>query len=100
MYNKTSFLLVCSLLGGQAVLEAQQQADEQAIRQAETRWRKILAAQDTAAIGSFYTQDAVYAPQGAPAYRGGIPSAIAGSRVWPGFSAGADADPDRGRALG
>jgi ketosteroid isomerase-like protein len=69
MSKTTVTLVLCSLLGCQAIA-AQQQSDEQAIRQAESRWRKVLAAQDTSAIGSFYTQDAVYAPQGAPAYRG------------------------------
>lgn len=47
-----------------------QQRDHQAIEEAESRWRKSLEARDTAAIATFYTQDAVYAPQGSPAYRG------------------------------
>ena len=47
-----------------------QQNDEQTIREAESRWRKSLQARDTAAIATFYTQDAVYAPQGFAAYRG------------------------------
>ena len=47
-----------------------QQSDEQTIRDAESRWRKSLIARDTAAIATFYTEDAIYAPQGYPAYRG------------------------------
>jgi ketosteroid isomerase-like protein len=44
--------------------------DEQAIRDAESRWRKNLTARDTAAIGTFYAEDAIYSPQGSPAYQG------------------------------
>ena len=46
------------------------QKDEQAIQEAESRWRKTLNARDTAAIVTFYTEDAIYAPQGSPAYQG------------------------------
>jgi ketosteroid isomerase-like protein len=48
----------------------ERQNDEKSIRDAELRWRKSLAAHDTAAIQTFYTDDAIYAPQGVPAYRG------------------------------
>jgi ketosteroid isomerase-like protein len=44
---------------------------EAAIRAQETRWREVLAKRDTAAIGSFYTEDGVYAPDNAEsAYHG------------------------------
>ena len=39
---------------------------EAAIRAQETRWREVLAKRDTAAIGSFYTADGIYAPDNAP----------------------------------
>jgi ketosteroid isomerase-like protein len=44
--------------------------EEQAIREAETRWRDMMRRKDTAAIGSFYTEDAVYAPEDRPPARG------------------------------
>lgn len=44
--------------------------EERAIRDAETRWREMMRRKDTAAIGSFYTEDAVYAPEGRPPARG------------------------------
>ena len=47
-----------------------QHDDERLIRDAESRWRKSLTARDTAAIGTFYTEDAIYAPQGIPHYEG------------------------------
>jgi ketosteroid isomerase-like protein len=44
---------------------------EAAIRAQETRWRDVVAKRDTAAIRSFYTEDAVYAPDNAQmAYHG------------------------------
>jgi ketosteroid isomerase-like protein len=46
------------------------QKEEQAIRGLETSWRKSLSAGDTASIASFYAEDAIYSPQGFPAYRG------------------------------
>lgn len=46
------------------------QEEEQAIRDLEGQWRGILAKRDTAAIASFYTDDAVYSPHGTSAYRG------------------------------
>ena len=49
---------------------ADRQQDEQMIRAAETRWRKSLTARDTAAIATFYTEDAIYAPDESPPYRG------------------------------
>ena len=55
---------------GQNPGSSKHQEDEQIIRDAEFRWRKTLTSRDTASIGSFYTEDAVYAPQGSPAYRG------------------------------
>ena len=45
-------------------------SDERAIRDAETRWREMLRRKDTAAIGSFYTEDAIYAPEDRPPARG------------------------------
>jgi ketosteroid isomerase-like protein len=38
---------------------------EAAIRAQETRWREVIAKRDTAAIGSFYTEDGIYAPDNA-----------------------------------
>jgi uncharacterized protein (TIGR02246 family) len=52
------------------VNQTTQQDDERDIRAAESRWRKTLETRDTAAIAGFYTDDAVYAPQGSPLYRG------------------------------
>jgi len=46
------------------------QAEEAAIRAQETRWREVIARKDTAAIGSFYTEDGIYAPQHRPVSRG------------------------------
>ncbi len=46
------------------------QKEEQAIRELETSWRKSLSAGDTAAIATYYAEDAIYSPQGSPAYRG------------------------------
>jgi len=46
------------------------QADEAAIRAQETRWREVIARKDTAAIGSFYTEDGIYAPTFRPMVRG------------------------------
>jgi len=46
------------------------QADEAAIRAEETRWREVIARKDTAAIGSFYTQDGIYVPTFRPMVRG------------------------------
>ena len=45
-------------------------SEERAIRDAETRWREMMRRKDTAAIGSFYTEDAVYAPEDRPPARG------------------------------
>jgi ketosteroid isomerase-like protein len=45
-------------------------ADEAAIRAQETRWREVIAHKDTAAIGSFYTEDGIYAPTFRPMARG------------------------------
>jgi ketosteroid isomerase-like protein len=47
-----------------------QVADEAAIRAQETRWREVIARKDTAAIGSFYTEDGIYAPTFRPMVRG------------------------------
>ena len=46
------------------------QKEEQAIRNREREWRSILGKRDTAAIGTFYTEDAIYSPHGTTAYRG------------------------------
>jgi ketosteroid isomerase-like protein len=61
--------------------------DEKAIRDAESRWRKILASHDTALIRTFYTEDGIYAPQGSPAYRGrdSVSRRWAGEFLSPGF---------------
>jgi ketosteroid isomerase-like protein len=45
-------------------------SEERAIRDAEARWREMMRRRDTAAIGSFYTEDAVYAPEDRPPARG------------------------------
>src|SRR5687768_6990813 len=45
-------------------------SEEQAIRDAEQRWREMMRRKDTAAIGGFYTEDAVYAPEDRPPARG------------------------------
>jgi ketosteroid isomerase-like protein len=45
-------------------------ADEAAIRAQETRWRGVIERKDTAAIGSFYTEDGIYAPTFRPMVRG------------------------------
>jgi ketosteroid isomerase-like protein len=45
-------------------------SDEKAIRAVEARWREVIARKDTGAIASFYTADAIYAPQDRPAARG------------------------------
>ena len=45
-------------------------SEERAIRDAEQRWRDMMRRKDTAAIGSFYTQDAIYAPEDRPPARG------------------------------
>ena len=44
--------------------------EEAAIRAQETRWRDVIARRDTAAIGSFYTEDGIYAPTFRPMVRG------------------------------
>jgi ketosteroid isomerase-like protein len=44
--------------------------EEQAIRDRERDWRSILGRRDTAGIGAFYTEDAIYSPHGTTAYRG------------------------------
>ena len=44
--------------------------EEAAIRAQEARWREAIARKDTAAIGSFYTQDGIYAPTFRPMVRG------------------------------
>ena len=46
------------------------QKEERAIRDLERQWRSILTKKDTAAIASFYTEDAIYSPHGTTAYRG------------------------------
>jgi ketosteroid isomerase-like protein len=46
------------------------QAEEQAIRGMEKRWRDALAAKDSAAIGRFYAGDAYYLPQNSDGYQG------------------------------
>ncbi|HKU63369.1 MAG TPA: nuclear transport factor 2 family protein [Gemmatimonadales bacterium] len=46
------------------------QGEEAAIRAQETHWRDVIARKDTAAIGSFYTQDGIYAPTFRPMVRG------------------------------
>jgi ketosteroid isomerase-like protein len=45
-------------------------AEERAIRDAESRWREVMRRKDTAAIGSFYTEDAIYAPEDRPPAEG------------------------------
>jgi uncharacterized protein (TIGR02246 family) len=80
----SSAFLICLLLGCKSAPQSgaehsrssdqnsngiDQRSDERAIREAEYRWRKSLNARDTAAIVSFYTEDAVYAPQGFPPYQ-------------------------------
>ncbi len=45
-------------------------ADDAAIRAQETRWREVIARKDTAAIGSFYTEDGIYAPTFRPIAQG------------------------------
>ncbi len=45
-------------------------ADEAAIWAQETRWREVIARKDTAAIGSFYTEDGIYVPTFRPMVRG------------------------------
>ena len=45
-------------------------AGERAIRDMEVRWREMMRRKDTAAIGGFYTEDAVYAPEDRPPARG------------------------------
>src|SRR3954454_3525699 len=45
-------------------------AEEAAIRAQETRWRAVIARKDTAAIGSFYTEDGIYLPTFRPVSRG------------------------------
>jgi hypothetical protein len=37
-------------------------AEETAIREQETRWRRLITGRDTAGIQSFYTEDAIYSP--------------------------------------
>ena len=54
------------------------QAEERAIRAVEARWRDVICACDTAAIASFYTEDAIYAPASRPTARG----RAAVSAVW------------------
>jgi ketosteroid isomerase-like protein len=44
--------------------------EEAAIRAQETRWREVIARKDTAAIGSFYTENGIYAPTFRPMVRG------------------------------
>lgn len=56
---------------GGAVAEAARAA-KQAIRAQETRWRDVVTRRDTAAIASFYTEDAVYAPDFSPPIRGRV----------------------------
>jgi ketosteroid isomerase-like protein len=56
---------------------AQQSKDEPAIRAQETRWRKVVARKDTAAIRSFYTDDGIYAPDNAAAAYSGRDSVSA-----------------------
>jgi uncharacterized protein (TIGR02246 family) len=46
------------------------QQEERAIRDLESRWRDVVANDDTAAIATFYTEDAVYSPNGRPPFRG------------------------------
>jgi ketosteroid isomerase-like protein len=46
------------------------QQEERAIRDLETRWRDVVANDDTAAIAAFYTEDAIYSPNGRPPFRG------------------------------
>lgn len=54
----------------QASPAPESQGEEAAIRAQETRWRDVIARKDTAAIGSFYTQDGIYAPTFRPMARG------------------------------
>ena len=56
--------------GEQAGPAPESQAEEAAIRAQETRWRDVIARKDTAAIGSFYTEDGIYAPTFRPMSRG------------------------------
>lgn len=44
--------------------------EEAAIRAQEARWRDVIARKDTAAIGSFYTEDGIYLPTFRPVSRG------------------------------
>ena len=44
--------------------------EEAAIRAQEARWREVIARKDTAAIGSFYTEDGIYVPTFRPMVRG------------------------------
>jgi ketosteroid isomerase-like protein len=46
------------------------EADGAAIRTLENRWREVVAKRDSAAIGSFYTADGIYAPDNALPFRG------------------------------
>jgi ketosteroid isomerase-like protein len=46
------------------------QTEEAAIRAQEASWREVIARKDTAAIGSFYTEDGIYAPTFRPMVRG------------------------------
>ena len=46
---------------------AQQSKDQAAIRSQETRWQQVVIKKDTAAIGSYYTDDGIYAPDNATA---------------------------------
>jgi len=55
---------------GEAPVNSDRQGAEQAIRASEARWREIVARKDTAAIRTFFTNDAVYLPQDRPPARG------------------------------
>jgi uncharacterized protein (TIGR02246 family) len=46
------------------------QAEEQAIRALEQRWREALTAKDSAAVGRFYAEGGFYLPQGSSGYEG------------------------------
>jgi ketosteroid isomerase-like protein len=53
-----------------AAAKVDKQAEEQRIRGLERRWREALTAKDSAAIGSFYSKDGFYLPQGSNGYEG------------------------------
>ena len=69
------FIMACSSSEGPraqrpAQSSVDRQKEESAIRDIESRWRSTLAARDTGAIKTFYTEDAIYSPHGRAAFRG------------------------------